>query len=250
MVNAPKAKRDCCTGILDAETILVTKADGKLVKVRLLGVSAPGTQRPSDAPPVNATPGKATQDKVSRQDLTKGKATQKVAPEVDTTLARAMRAYRREPIHFMESYILGEPVILEVDPSSAKVPDSNMLAYVYRVSNSRTLNELMILNGMGVVQRDPEFGKLEQFNEAERIARTRLAGYWRWLKVEEARARFAKATVKADNERRAETWLKMGNNLWGTNTKAAREYYTDILKTYPDTESAPVARRRLKLLLE
>jgi endonuclease YncB( thermonuclease family) len=178
--------------------------------------------------------------------LTKGKAIQKVAAEAGTTLARATSDYRQESIRFMESYILGDEVTIEVDPSSPKAPDNNMVAYVSRVSSSRTLNEVMILNGMGVVQRDPEFGKLEQFTEAERIARTQLVGYWRWLKEEKERARL----VRANNERRAETWLKMGDNLRRTNVKATRKYYTDILNTYPDTESATVARRRLKSLPE
>jgi endonuclease YncB( thermonuclease family) len=209
--DSPKAKRDCCTGILDAETIMVTKADGKPVKVRLLGVSTPGTQGLSDTPPVNAT------------------------LEVGTMLARVTRGYHQEPIRFMESYILNHEVTLEVDPSSPKALDDNMVAYVYRGSSSQTLNEVMILSGLGIVQRDPQFGKLGQFNDAERIARTKLVGYWRWLKK---------------NEQRASTWLKMGDNLRRTNAKATRKYYTDILNTYPDTESATVARQRLKSLPE
>jgi endonuclease YncB( thermonuclease family) len=83
--------------------------------------------------------------------LTKGKAIQKVAVEAGTTLARATSDYRQESISFMESYILGDEVTIEVDPSSPKAPDNNMVAYVSRASSNRTLNEVMILNGMGVV---------------------------------------------------------------------------------------------------
>jgi hypothetical protein len=42
----------------------------------------------------------------------------------------------------------------------------------------------------------------------------------------------------------------MGDNLKATNVTAARQYYTDIFTIYPDTESAPIAREKLKSLPE
>ena len=147
--------------------------------------------------------------------------------------------FNQEVIDFAKSFILKQDVVLERDLSNLRDRDGTILTYAYRMSDRKMLNEALISSGFGIVRPEPKFSLLGQFPTAELGARTRLLGSWGWP-----------GRIKAENEKRAHTWLKMGDNLKENNVKASRQYYADILATYPDTESAVIAREKLKSLPE
>jgi endonuclease YncB( thermonuclease family) len=164
-VPTPKHKSDCCTRVLSGNSIEVKKADGGLVKVRLLGVGTP--EMAVDDPGV--------------RDLGK-----------DAT-------------RFVKSFILDADVRLEPDPSVAKVSDGLMFAYVYRLSDAKMLNHSIISDGWGFALADPTHAMLTKFLDAEKGARFARVGIWRRIAeiAAEANERRAGTWLKiADNLRK------------------------------------------------
>jgi endonuclease YncB( thermonuclease family) len=236
--TSAKTKPDCCSSVVDGETIEVTRADGKLVKVRLIGVRTPETPKTVDTSPSKAA------DEITKKVATQEKSLPGETKAKNGTLDKVPQKnaawdFNQEVIGFAKSFILKQDVVLERDLSNLRNPDGTILAYVYRMSDRKMLNEAMISSGFGIIRPEPKFSLLGQFSTAELGARTRLLGSWGWP-----------GRIKAENEKRAHTWLKMGDNLKENNVKAARQYYADILATYPDTESAAIAREKLKSLPE
>jgi endonuclease YncB( thermonuclease family) len=205
--SRPKPKGDCCTRVIASDVIEVTKADGKSITVRLLGVENLATRAAGEA----------------------------------------MAELDEHATSFTRLLILDEEVRLESEPAKKTDESGRLLAYVYRVEDGKLLNRDLLT--MGLVCLDARYtgAKIEDFRAAEREAKARFQGVWGAIhKEEETKLRAKRAKVA--NENRARSWLTIGDNLRANNVKAARKWYEDIVKKYPDTPSAETARSRLRQL--
>jgi endonuclease YncB( thermonuclease family) len=199
----PKPKGDCCTAVIDGGTIDVRKADGSSVVVRLLGVSP------------------------------MGKAAELTVEGSHSRLSRT----------FVEKFVLGKNVRIELEPPTVSDLDGNVVAYVYRVIDGELLNENVIAGGFAVVSSTYPFKREERFRSALKAARSEFRGVWGFIKqAEDTRKRWL-----VEDDKIASKWLKMAANLEGSNPAAARTWYQKVLDNYPDAPSADKARERLKL---
>jgi endonuclease YncB( thermonuclease family) len=68
--------------------------------------------------------------------------------------------FNQEVIGFAKSFILKQDVVLERDLSNLRDPDGTILAYVYRTSDRKMLNEAMISSGFGIIRPESKFSLL------------------------------------------------------------------------------------------
>jgi endonuclease YncB( thermonuclease family) len=230
-----KAKPDCCTSVVDGETIEVTRANGEVVRVRLIGVRKPEMPKTIDS---------STSKAMDETTKTGARLKKSVPGETNArrdTLDKSQQKnavwdFNSEVIGFAKTFILKQDVDVSQELFGKRDPDGTIPAYVYRLSDRKMLNEAMISSGYGLVRPGLKSSLFGQFSAAELHAKTGLLGSWGCPR-----------RIKAENEKRAHTWLKMGDNLKENNVKAARQYFADILATYPDTESAPNCSRETEL---
>ncbi len=134
--------------VIDGDTIVV-KIDGKLEKVRLLGVDCPET--------------KAQRNKPFEYDA--------------ITNLTYLAKWGLKAKEFTKRYLEGKIVELEFD-DNAGVRDryGRLLAYIY--VNGTDFNALLIEKGLARVYVEGKFKKKEEYLELEKFARINRIGLW------------------------------------------------------------------------
>jgi micrococcal nuclease len=157
---------------------------------------------------------------------------------------KPIQYYAKEAARFTAELTLNQQVRLEVqEGSQSRDRYQRLLAYVFRQKDNLLVNKEIIRQGFGFAYLkypfDPQ--RMEDFRAAEQEARENKRGLWAPVvdKYHEM--------VTPKYEPRAESWLKMGDNLAATNPVASRSWYARIVNEYPRSTQCPVALERLGL---
>lgn len=138
----PHVQRGVIAYVSDGDTVGV-RVDGRVVRVRLVGINAPESKDPDIQP-------------------------QCFGPEAGAIATRLMPP--------------GMPVTVVTDPTQDRIDRyGRLLAYVFERGRARTVNELLVREGAAVVyiyraSRPP--ARLTELRSAERFARAARRGLW------------------------------------------------------------------------
>ncbi|AFK22497.1 putative endonuclease [Pyrococcus sp. ST04] len=135
--------------VVDGDTLYVKLENGKLVKVRLVGIDAPELE------PELMHPGEY--------------------PGVTNISCLVKYAYVARD--FLKNATLGKEVILVFDSKQGREDKyGRLLVYLY--INSTDINELLVEKGLARVFYEKKFDKMEEYLKAEKSARRNKIGLW------------------------------------------------------------------------
>jgi micrococcal nuclease len=124
--------------VVDGDTVVV-RLDGSAVKVRLIGVDAPESVEPR----------------------------------------KPVERFARESSAFLRKLVDGKRVRLAYEPSGARIERyGRTLAYLYLEPGGVFVNREMIAKGFGHAYTAYPFAYLDDFRQAERVARKKGLGLW------------------------------------------------------------------------
>jgi micrococcal nuclease len=157
---------------------------------------------------------------------------------------KPVQYFAKEATRFTTQLTLNQRMRLDIQETpTSRDRYGRLLAFVFRQSDDLFINKEIIKQGFGFAYLkypfDPQM--MDDFRATEREARENKRGLWAPV-VD----KYHEMTVPK-HEPRAESWLKMGDNLATANPVAAKGWYEKIVNEYPRSTQCPVARERLKL---